>query len=69
MAKKFKDELGGLYKDQMKDNDSIYHERIKSDEMVPIDAKVMAKSSKFEPPTAADIKIIQKNNSYFCCIS
>lgn len=52
-----------LYAATNKDNDAIYHEIVRREQVQPIQAKMLAKPSTFEAPKATEVTIQTKDSS------
>lgn len=58
-----------LWQNMTHDNDTVYHETLKPEEVVPIEVRILAKAQAFEPPPPAELKVMRKESSFLCIIS
>eukprot|EP01122_Echinamoeba_exundans_P006527 TRINITY_DN1857_c0_g1_i1.p1 TRINITY_DN1857_c0_g1~~TRINITY_DN1857_c0_g1_i1.p1 ORF type:complete len:311 (+),score=30.28 TRINITY_DN1857_c0_g1_i1:371-1303(+) len=58
-----------LWQSIVHDNDTVYHETVKPEEVHPIEPRILAKAQAFEPPQASEIKVVRKESSFLCIIS
>jgi hypothetical protein len=57
-----------LARELEKDNNDIFHELVKHDAVHPVEPKLLAKVTPFDPPASAELNIVRKENSFLCVI-